>query len=195
MITLDDLKRICPLASVGRMAVFVEALNDAMGEYAISENPARETAFIAQLAHESAGFRYVRELASGEAYEGRKDLGNTEPGDGRRYRGRGLIQITGRANYAACSLALFDYESRLLTEPELLEQPGYACRSAAWFWTAGAGMRLSRRALDHGVQPGCNLNDLADAGDFLGITLAINGGTNGYQDRLAYFERAQAVLA
>lgn len=177
MITLEDLKTICPMASVGRMAVFVEPVTAAMDEFGISENVERETAFIAQLAHESGGFRYVRELASGQAYEGRKDLGNTETGDGVRYKGRGLIQITGRANYGACSTALFGYPSKLLTEPELLEDPGNAARSAAWFWQSRG------------------LNELADKGDFLHITKRINGGTNGYPDRLAYFERAQQVLA
>jgi putative chitinase len=178
VITLDDLKHICPQASVGRMALFLDALNDAMDEFGISENVARETAFIAQVAHESGGFRYVRELASGEAYEGRKDLGNTEPGDGVRYKGRGLIQITGRSNYAACSTALFGYPTKLLNEPELLEQPGYACRSAAWFWS------------DYK-----HLNELADKGDFLRITKRINGGVNGWDDRLAYFGRAKEALA
>lgn len=177
MITLDDLKKICPRASAARMAVFVDALNDAMDEFSISENVERESAFIAQLAHESGGFHYVRELASGEAYEGRADLGNTEAGDGVRYKGRGLIQITGRANYAACSTALFGYPTKLLNEPELLEQPVYACRSATWFWQT------------HG------LNELADQGDFLRITKRINGGTNGYQDRCAYFDRAKEALA
>ena len=177
MITLENLRKICPQASVMRMATFVEPLNLAMAEFGISENVDREAAFVAQLAHESGGFHYVRELASGEAYEGRKDLGNAEPGDGVRYKGRGLIQITGRANYGACSTALFGYPSKLLTEPELLEQPDLACRSAAWFWSR------------HG------LNELADLGDFAGITRRINGGTNGYPDRLAYFDRAKGVLA
>ncbi len=177
MITLEDLKTICPMAAVGRMAVFIEPVNAAMDEFGISENVERETAFIAQLAHESGGFRYVRELASGQAYEGRKDLGNTETGDGARYKGRGLIQITGRANYGACSTALFGYPSKLLTEPELLEDPGNAARSAAWFWQSRG------------------LNELADLGDFLHITKRINGGTNGYPDRLAYYERAKEALA
>lgn len=174
MITLDDLKAICPQASVERMALFLEALNDAMDEYGISENIERETAFIAQIAHESGEFHYVRELASGEAYEGRADLGNIQAGDGVRFKGRGLIQITGRSNYAACGDAL---GVDLLTSPELLEQRGYACRSAAWFWQS------------HG------LNELADKGDFLRITRKINGGTNGWGDRVAYFVRAKAVLA
>ena len=174
MITLDDLHAICPHTKVGRLAVFVDPLNDAMREFEIDQNPARETHFLAQVAHESGAFNYVREIASGEAYEGRADLGNTEPGDGRRFRGRGLIQVTGRANYVECGAALgLDVVAR----PELLEEPVNAARSAAWFWH------------DRG------LNALADRGDAKAITKRINGGLNGYQDRLAYLELAQQQLA
>lgn len=172
MITLDDIRRICPTTKVSRLDLFVESLNAAMAEYEIN-NVAREAAFLAQVAHESGGFNYVREIASGAAYEGRADLGNTEPGDGTRFRGRGLIQITGRANYRACGDAL---GLDLVGEPHLLESPLLAARSAGWFWQT------------HG------LNARADLGDFKGITKRINGGTNGMADRLAYFERAQAVL-
>jgi putative chitinase len=174
VITLDDLKAICRHSTTGRLAVFVEPLNAAMQEFAISENPARETHFLAQIAHESGGFRYVREIASGAAYEGRADLGNTEAGDGERFRGRGLIQITGRSNYAACGVAL---GLDLLAAPELLEEPANAARSAAWFWDSR------------------HLNELADRGDARGITKRINGGLNGYQDRLAYLALAQERLA
>ena len=174
MITSDDLRRICPSTGLPRLQPFVDPLNDAMHEFGIGENVERETAFLAQIAHESGGFYYVRELASGAAYEGRVDLGNTEPGDGIKFKGRGLIQITGRSNYEACGTAL---GVDLLSEPELLEQPIMACRSAAWFW--------HKRGL----------NELADAGDFLRITKRINGGTNGWQERLAYLHKAQEVLA
>jgi putative chitinase len=190
MITLDDLKRICPQSSGARLALFVEPLNAAMDEFGISENVERETAFLAQIAHESGGFHYVRELASGEAYEGREDLGNTEPGDGVRFKGRGLIQVTGRKNYGLMGTAL---ALDLIAHPELLQQPDAACRSAGWFWTTGAGLNLSSRALER-CGYGCNLNTIADTGDFEAVTLAINGGTNGYSDRLAYFERAKAAL-
>jgi putative chitinase len=193
MITIEQLSQIMPHAR-SKVPLYADALNEAMDEFEIN-TPQRQAAFLAQMAHESCEFRYVEELASGSAYEGRADLGNNVPGDGVHYKGRGLIQITGRANYAACSIALFGYQTRLLNAPELLEQPGYACRSAAWFWTAGAGLRLSKRALAHGLELGCNLNDVADRGDFEGVTLAVNGGTNGYPDRLAYYERAQQVLA
>lgn len=172
-LSLEQLKKIIPFAGQ-RAGVFLGPLNQAMEEWGI-DKPARRAAFLAQIAHESGSLRYVREIADGKAYEGRKDLGNTEPGDGPRYKGRGLIQITGRTNYRACSVALYGDE-RLLQKPELLEEPVAACRSAAWFWWA------------HG------LNAFADVGDFGRITRVINGGTNGLQDRLAYYERAQAVL-
>jgi putative chitinase len=177
VITLEELREIMPHAKIGRLGLFLGPLNEAMQEFDISATVERETAFLAQIAHESGECRYVIEIASGEAYEGRKDLGNTEAGDGVRYKGRGLIQITGRANYAACSEALFGYPSKLLTNPELLEEPGNACRSAAWFWDSRG------------------LNELADKGDFKLITKRINGGFNGYADRLAYFQRAQEALA
>ena len=174
MITLNDLIAICPRAKEATLSLYVEPLNAAMSEFYISANVERETHFLAQVAHESGGFRYVCELASGEDYEGRADLGNTEPGDGVRFRGRGLIQITGRANYRDCGNAL---GVDLLGQPELLERPVLAARSAGWFW-------ISR-----------NLNELADRGDVRAITKRINGGLNGYQDRLAYLKAAQARLA
>lgn len=172
MITLDDLKAICPTARESTLEPFVAPLNDAMAEYDINTAD-REAMFLAQVAHESGAFHYVQEIASGGAYEGRTDLGNIEPGDGIRYKGRGLIQITGRTNYQLCGDAL---NLDLLGSPELLEQADNAARSAAWFWN------------NHG------LNDLADRGDFLRITKSINGGTNGYADRQAYLTRAQAVI-
>jgi putative chitinase len=171
-VNLDQLIKIMPYARK-RAGDFLAPLNAAMAEYGIT-TPARQAAFLAQVGHESGQLQYVRELASGDAYEGRADLGNNQPGDGRRYRGRGLIQVTGRANYAACGAAL---GLDLVAQPELLEQPVNACRSAGWFWAA------------HG------LNELADAGDQVRITKRINGGTNGLADRLALFEVAQRVLA
>jgi len=156
-----------------RVELFCDALNDAMDVFNIN-TPQRQAAFIAQIAHESGELRYVRELASGAAYEGRVDLGNVEPGDGQKFRGRGLIQITGRANYEKCGAAL---GLDLLENPELLESPQNACRSAAWFW----------------LVRGCN--ELADADNFRKITLRINGGLNGYEGRLSYWETAKAVLA
>ena len=191
MLNMDALRAACRSTRQDRLEVFFGPLAEEMEEFEIN-TPEREAAFVAQIAHESAGLQYVRELASGSAYEGRKDLGNTEPGDGPRFRGRGLIQITGRKMYGLCGEAL---GLELLEHPELLEQTRQACRSAAWFWRTGAGLNLSKRARAHGVPEGCDLNDLADAGDFLGITLAINGGTNGQQDRLARWESVKEVIA
>lgn len=172
-ITRDQLVKILPYARQ-KAAIFLAPLNAAMTEYQIN-TAARQAAFIAQCGHESGSFVYMEELATGQAYEGRKDLGNTEKGDGVRFKGRGIIQITGRANYAAASLALFG-DDRLLQFPELLEDPTIACRSAGWFWKTRG------------------LNELADVGDFKRITKRINGGYNGMEDRLAHYQRALATL-
>lgn len=170
--TLDQLIKIMPYAR-SRAPTFLAPLNAAMAEFGIT-TLARQASFLAQVGHESGQLRYVLELASGAAYEGRKDLGNTVAGDGVRFKGRGLIQITGRATYAACGAAL---GLDLIAQPELLEQPVNACRSAGWFWK-------TRR-----------INELADAGDQVRVTRRINGGTNGLADRLALFAVAQQVLA
>ncbi|HYD58981.1 MAG TPA: glycoside hydrolase family 19 protein [Noviherbaspirillum sp.] len=171
--TGDQLLAIMPLAK-RRVDLFLPHLVAAMAEYEIN-TPARQAAFLAQIGHESGQLLYVRELASGEAYENRKDLGNSEEGDGVRFKGRGLIQVTGRANYLSCSMALFG-DDRLLHFPELLEDPRNACRSAAWFWHS------------HG------LNALADAGNFRRITKLINGGYTHYEQRVALHEKAREVL-
>lgn len=170
--TLEELQAIMPLARAGRASAYLPYLNAAMAEFSI-DTPSRQAAFLAQLAHESGELRYTRELANGSAYEHRADLGNTEPGDGVRFKGRGLIQVTGRLNYAQCAAAL---DLDLLAHPELLEEPVNACRSAAWFWASRA------------------LNDLADRGDFERITRRVNGGLNGEESRLAYWARAKQVL-
>ncbi len=180
MITLDQLRAIMPFAGK-RAEAYLDPLNRAMEEFCI-DTPVRRAAFLAQVAHESGSLRYVRELASGEAYDtGRlaSRLGNTpeDDGDGERYKGRGLIQITGTANYRDCSEALFGDSQHLLDHPEILELPDPACRSAAWFWQK------------HG------LNAPADRGEFERITRVINGGVNGLSDRLAYYGRALQVLA
>lgn len=129
----------------------------------------RARMFIAQTCHEAGGYRWREELADGSAYEGRRDLGNTRPGDGRRYKGRSYIQITGRSNYHALPhWDGIDFEDR----PEKLADPRYAGRGAAWWWRT------------HGC------NKLADTGDFLAVTRRINGGTNGLADRQTYYRRA-----
>ena len=175
-ITAQQLLQIFPNA--GQVAgFFVPVLNTAMNRYQIVGTK-RVAAFIAQIGHESGQLKYVKEIwgptAAQARYEGRKDLGNTVVGDGSKYRGRGLIQITGRANYMACGEGL---GLDLIKQPELLEKPQHACMSAAWFWATRG------------------INTLADAGQFDRITRRINGGQNGAADRQALYARALKVLA
>lgn len=170
----------CPLALAITYAPHLEEGCEAYG----INTPARLAAFLAQLGHESGGFRYVREVwgptPAQLTYEGRKNLGNTEPGDGAKYKGHGLIQITGRYNHATTrdrlrekfGPAVPDFEAT----PELLEQPRWAALSACDFWDSR------------------HLNQLADNGDFEMITRRVNGGTNGQADRLVRWERAKRAL-
>ncbi len=179
-ITQQQLQQILPNA--GQTAgVFVPVLNTAMVRFQIVGTK-RIAAFIAQIGHESGQFRYLRELGN-DQYLSKYDtgslakrLGNTPEadGDGQKYRGRGLIQITGRANYMMCGEAL---ALDLINQPELLEKPQHACMSAAWFWASRG------------------LNTLADAGQFDTITRRINGGQNGAADRQILYARALKVLA
>jgi predicted chitinase/peptidoglycan hydrolase-like protein with peptidoglycan-binding domain len=141
------------------------------------DTPLRQAHFLAQIGHESGELRFRAEIASGEAYEGRDDLGNTQPGDGRRFKGRGLIQLTGRANYREYGRAI-GREAELLADPELLATDSDLCVDVAgWFWVKR------------------NLNTLADADDLTGITKRINGGLNGLEDRRRLLKRAKALLS
>lgn len=179
--TPELLSQACgiPLARAQKWAAPITLAMDAGG----ITNRLRVAAFLAQVGHESGSFQYVRELG-GNDYLKKYDtgslaerLGNTPEadGDGQLYRGRGLIQITGRANYRMCSKALFN-DDRLMKTPELLEQPEWACKSAVWFWNSR------------------NLNSLADSQLFDAITRKINGGTNGAEDRRARYKQALSVL-
>lgn len=184
------------MAPHGKLAVIVDPLQAAAREFLVDANPLREAHFLAQLAEESGQFQYLRELASGEAYEGREDLGNTEPGDGVTFKGWGWMQTTGRKNTLLVSMDLFG-DARLVTTPALINPPAYvlAARAAGHFWTKGAGENLSARAKAHGIPVGVNLNDLADQDDIEGITLAVNGGLNGLSLRTAYLKLAKENTA
>lgn len=177
LLTLARLRMAMPKLSLARASELVGPLTEALDEAQIN-TPARIAAFLAQVGHESGDLKYFEEIASGDAYEGRKDLGNTQPGDGRRFKGRGPIQLTGRANYRAFTQAVgskygVDFEAN----PELVAQPRWGFKAAAWYWT-------SRK-----------LNALADAGNFDRITLLINGGYNGKADRDARYLTAKSALA
>lgn len=141
--------------------------------YGILDTGLRLAHFMGQCAHESGGFRYMEEIASGQAYEGRADLGNTQPGDGKRYKGRGPIQLTGRANYRRVGRQIgIDLERH----PEIVSHPSLGLLVGCIYWD------------------GRSLNAKADADDLLGITKAINGGTNGLDDRKAQTAKAKALI-
>jgi putative chitinase len=181
VITLKQLQQICiTKAGKARCGEYLPHLAIHAPAYSI-DTPVRLAAFLGQVMHESAEFRYVRELGSNN-YLAKYDtgtlakrLGNTPAadGDGQRFRGRGLIQITGATNYRSCGDAL---GVDLCSHPELLESAEFAVQSACWFWW------------DKG------LNLWADINDFRTITRKINGGYNGYKDRDAYWRRARNAL-
>jgi len=171
-------------ANIARAMAYAPALNTAMAAYAIS-TPERQAAFLAQIGHETCSLVYLKELwgptPAQVRYEGRKDLGNTQKGDGKRFMGHGLIQVTGRHNHARVrdklrkrfpALQVPDFEQ----EPEKLMQAQWAALSACDYWD------------DH------NINALADAGDFTAVTRAINGGTNGLADRQARWAKAKQAI-
>jgi putative chitinase len=170
--TPQELIRIFPFAS-SKVSVYAPLLTVAMAAYEI-DTPRRQAAFLAQVGHESGQLKYTEELADGHAYDGRADLGNTQPGDGPRYKGRGLIQITGRANYERCGRGL---GIDLLDKPDVLALPENAVRSAAWYWKEN------------------DLNLFADSDRFGSLTKRINGGFNGLDDRIQLWITARRVLA
>lgn len=153
-----QLGQIMPHASKSNIRKYVEPLNKTMQNYEIN-TPLRQAHFIAQLAHESGSFRYSEEIASGNAYEGRRDIGNTQPGDGQKFKGRGLIQLTGRANYQDYGRSI---GRNLLENPELVATDSELCVDVAgWYW-------MKRE-----------INLYADANDIKMVTRRINGGLNG----------------
>jgi predicted chitinase len=183
MLSDEQLQAITPDLPAARRARFLPFLQAAMAEFAI-DRPAREAAFLAQLAHESGQFRFMEEIwgptDQQRRYEPPSDLaarlGNSEPGDGRRFKGRGPIQITGRANYQRFG-ALLDVD--LVSEPERAAAPDLAFRIAGLYW----------------MKKGLNeLADLATSDAFREITRRINGGFNGLTDRERFYAAARVVL-
>ena len=168
--------------NANRAEQFAPHINRACQLFEIN-TPARIAAFLAQIGHESGRLAYTREIwgptPAQQKYEGRKDLGNTQAGDGKRYLGRGLIQTTGRANYRATHDGLGDVLEGVPDfeqHPTALELPEWAALSAAWYWHSRG------------------LNALADTGAFDAITRKINGGNNGAADRRALWAAAKACL-
>lgn len=173
-ITPELLKRIAGASGTKKIIDgLVQYLPDVMDEYEINTK-LRIAHFLGQLAHESDHFRTLQEYATGDAYEGRRDLGNTKRGDGRRYKGRGPIQITGRYNYRKYGNLLgVDLEGN----PELATTPEIGTKIAALFWSENG------------------LNEWADKDNLKVITRRINGGYNGLQDRFDKVDRAKNLLS
>lgn len=164
------------VAPNGYYTKLIDGYNNAMRAANIT-TVKRAAMWAAQLGHESVGLRYMQEIASGSAYNGRQDLGNVYPGDGPRFKGRGPIQLTGRVNYRAFTKwarqnghTTHDFEAN----PTLLEDPHWGFLAASWYWTV--------------ARP--QINSLCDRGDLEGVTRAINGGLNGVADRRNRYNRA-----
>lgn len=171
-LTEEVLRQIMPNLPSSKRHLYLPHLNAAMLEFSITTE-LRAAAFLAQLAHESEELKYMEEIASGSAYEGRKDLGNVHQGDGRRFKGRGPIQLTGRFNYRKFGKLLgVDLENN----PELASTPEIAFKIAGQFWDING------------------LNELSDKRQFKAITKRINGGYNGLADRIKYYDRALRVI-
>lgn len=192
-LTLEQLCKLVPSQPATRLALFLPGINRALVEFNV-DTPVRASQFLAQALHESARLQALVEYdhrkpvagcklcersgphAAGVQYEGRKDLGNTQPGDGERFKGRGIFQLTGRTNYQRAGRALgLDLE----TQQDLAADPSISARIAGWYWEL------------HG------LNVLADANTeqaFTLLTKRINGGVNGLADRLALWAHCKKVL-
>lgn len=201
--TLVKLQQLIPKA-VPDVQTWYDVLTEALPQYDI-DTTLRVAAFIAQCGHESGGFSILEEnlnysaqgltrtwptrfpsgiadsyarkpqAIANRAYSNRMGNGDEESGDGWKYRGRGIIQLTGKNNYTACSMFLFKDET-LLEDPDLLLDPYYATHAACWFWDRN------------------NLNSLADAQDMYNMTLKINGGTIGLEDRIGKFKHAISIV-
>lgn len=174
---LNELKQFAP----GGKSTILSAIADkgpSLFEQFEITTPLRLCHFLAQVAHESDGFHTTTEYASGNAYEGRANLGNTHRGDGRLYRGRGLIQCTGRSNYrtfTAWAKSELDCDINFVAHPEKVATFPWALLSALWFWDSH------------------HLSGLADQNNLRAITRVINGGTNGLIDRQYWFKKAWEI--
>lgn len=166
--------RLKQFASKGKPTI-LKGITDnlALFEHFDIISPLRVQHCLAQLAHESASFKTTREYASGQAYEWRKDLGNIHKGDGKRYRGRGLIQLTGRANYIKAGQEL---DHPYVDTPMIVEQFPHALLVSLWFWNSR------------------NLNVYADKDDIFTITRRINGGLNGLRERQTWLRKAKEIF-
>jgi len=174
-ITKEQLTFIMRGAKSADVELFVDPINKVMEKYEIN-TPLRIMHFLAQVGHESGSLRYKEEIASGAAYEGRSDLGNTEPGDGKKFKGHGLIQLTGRHNHTQYANYVGDPD--LIKNPQRIAlEPLHSAGAAGWYW-------MTRK-----------INALADQDNIVAVTKKINGGLNGLEDRRGYLARAKKVIS
>ncbi|XGV95363.1 MAG: glycoside hydrolase family 19 protein [Leptolyngbya sp. BL-A-14] len=171
-VTAEQLIQMVPEANPQRLQQLVPHLNQAMAKFGINTR-LRQAHLLAQIAHESDRFMALEAARSGADYEGRKDLGNTQRGDGVKFKPRGLIQLVGRTNYAAASQAL---GVDLIHQPQRLADPELAALSAGWFWSTN------------------QLNSDADKDDVKTVTKIVNGGYNGLDDRKQLLQAAKKAL-
>jgi len=171
----DSLMAIMAFGNSSSVNIYLNLMITMFPKYNIT-TPLRSAHFLAQVGHESLSFVYTQELASGAAYEGRKDLGNIKKGDGMRFKGRGLMQLTGRDNYASYGKHIKIDLLKLGNELLVATTPRYALDVSLWFWD-------SRK-----------LNNHADKDNLKAITRRVNGGYNGLADRANYLERAKFFL-
>lgn len=182
MITADELAQ-CWGINLLKAGQWVDAMNPALAMFEVDQELRRIAWFAAQTGHESGCGKYTTEIWGPDeaqlGYEGRKDLGNVRPGDGRKFMGRGLLQITGRANFAAARDHLRQYMPAVPDfeqSPELVALPRWAAYTAALYWKG------------HGC------NELTDQNDYEGVTREINGGLNGWAERVALRITCEAAL-
>lgn len=179
-ITLEQLKKIIGTNKYpdDKVKLITDSLNDTFNRYEIN-TPMRMAHFLAQVLHESSAFKYTAEIWGNTPaqlkYDTRVDLGNTPEadGDGYKYRGRGWIQLTGKANYQSAST---EFGQDFINNPDLLQNYPYAAMTAGWFWKSKG------------------LNAFADKDDIMSITKKVNGGFNGLDDRKMWLIKAEEGL-
>lgn len=190
VITAEHLAAIAGRAT-SLMPGLAEQMNSTCPPYGI-DTPREYCHFLAQVCRETDHFKTLREYATGRGYEGRIDLGNTQPGDGMRFKGRGIFQTTGRANYLQLGVKK-GRRDLFINTPELLEQPEYAVWSACEYWRTRGLNDIANHA-DSDVLKKKYKGNVIDVSPVEYISITINGGYNGMDERKKYYAIAQKIL-
>jgi putative chitinase len=192
-ITVDILKQLAPGGKKSGFKYFAGLslwMNKWFPEFDI-DTKGELCHILAQLAHESDSFNAMEEYASGQAYEGRLDLGNNTKGDGIKFKGRGVLQITGRTNYKLMGVKA-GYPNKFTDNPSLLATPEWAVWSACIFWTDRGLLDISNMpdtAQIPSKKLGRNLSPLEY------ITWRVNGGFNNFKEREGFYEKAKTIIS